>query len=76
MTRNIHNWSFRDVVDVLKDNDFAHTHTEGSHFFYTKKTAKGSFQVCVPFHGAKSIKSRTMKGIILQSGISKKVWMQ
>jgi predicted RNA binding protein YcfA (HicA-like mRNA interferase family) len=32
-------------------------------------------QVCVPLHGKKSIKPRTLKGIIIQSGISQKEWI-
>jgi predicted RNA binding protein YcfA (HicA-like mRNA interferase family) len=30
----------------------------------------------VPFHGNKSIKPRTLKGIILQSGIDQKEWFK
>ena len=74
--RSAFNWSFRDVVNFLKDRGFELRNTEGSHFFYVKKTDGSSFQVCVPFHGGSSIKPRTLKSIILQSGIPKKEWME
>ena len=31
--------------------------------------------ICVPFHTSKTIKPRTLKGIIIQSGISQKEWI-
>lgn len=31
--------------------------------------------VTVPYHGSKSIKPKTMTGIILQSGMDKKEWL-
>jgi len=33
------------------------------------------WQVCVPFHGNTSFKPRTLKGMILQSGIPQEEWM-
>jgi len=58
--RGIFNWTFNDVVRFLKDNDFSLNHIEGSHYFYT------GYQ----------FKQRTLKGIILQSGIPKEKWLQ
>ncbi len=76
MMRKVFNWTFRKVVDFLKGHGFTLRYTEGSHFFFVKKEGISSFQVCVPFHGGNVIKPRTMKGIILQSRISKKEWLQ
>jgi predicted RNA binding protein YcfA (HicA-like mRNA interferase family) len=76
MMRSAFNWSFRDVANFLKDHGFVLRNTEGSHFFYIKKDSKTSFQVCVPFHGGSSIKPRTLKSIILQSGIPKGEWLK
>lgn len=76
MMRGAFNWSFRDVVNFLKDHGFVLRYTEGSHFFYVKKEGAISSQVCIPFHGGSSIKPRTLKGIIAQSGIPKKEWLK
>jgi len=43
MPRGLKNWEFKDVVKFLKNNDFSHTHTEGSHFFYVKKQKIDNF---------------------------------
>ena len=76
MPRGLYNWTFREIVNFLKDHDFSHTHTEGSHFYYSKITSVGHFLVQVPFHGKKSIKPRTLKAIVRQSGISIKEWLK
>lgn len=76
MMRSAFNWSFRDVVNFLKDHGFELRYTEGSHFFYIKKDGVSSSQVCIPFHGGSSIKPRTLKSIIMQSGIPKKEWLK
>lgn len=75
MTRGLLNWTFNDVVDFLKARKFILNHTNGSHFYYVGHTNGKYRQVCVPFHGSKTIKPRTMRGIILQSGIEKKEWV-
>jgi hypothetical protein len=33
-------------------------------------------QVCIPFHGSRSINPRTLNSIIRQSGISKNEWLK
>jgi len=76
MMRGVFNWSFRDVVNFLKDHGFELRYTEGSHFFYTKKDNISSSEVCVPFHGGSSIKPKTLNGIIMQSGIPRKDWLK
>ena len=75
MPRGINNWTYNDVVRFLKENGFRLNHTRGSHFYYVGHTNKIYRQVCVPYHGKLSIKPRTMKGIISQSGISKDEWV-
>jgi hypothetical protein len=44
--------------------------------YYAGKYAGLLRQVCVPFHGSRSIHPRTLKSIILQSGISKEEWIK
>lgn len=75
MPRGVLNWTAEDIVRFLKAHGFVLNHTRGSHCFYAGR-AGGTFrQVCVPFHGSRVIKPRTLKGIIRQSGISKEVWL-
>jgi len=75
MTRGVFNWSFNDVVSFLKDYHFSLNHVEGSHYFYVGFVGGELKQVCVPFHGSRSIDPKTLNGIIRQSGISKKEWL-
>ena len=76
MPKSLVNWTYTKVVDFLKENNFSLNHTNGSHFYYRGFVENRMRQVCVPFHGSKSIKPRTIKGIILQSGISKSEWLK
>jgi len=75
MPRGLNNWSAEDVVRFLKSHNFAFGRAKGSHYFYIGKVEGVMRQVCVPFHGAKTLKPRTVKGIILQSGIIKNEWL-
>ena len=75
MPRGLLNWTFDEVVQFLKDNNFSLNYVNSSHYYYIGFVDKKMRQVCVPFHGSKSLKPRTMKGIILQSGISKVDWV-
>ena len=75
MPRGILNWSFGDVVDFLRERGFVLNYTNASHYYYVGHVNKVYRQVCVPFHGNRAIKPRTMNGIILQSGIDKKEWI-
>ncbi len=76
MPNGLMNWTFDDVIKFLKRHSFLYNYTKGSHYFYIGSHGGISRQVAVPFHGSKSIKPRTLKGIILQSGISKEEWMK
>lgn len=74
MPNRFFNWTFKDVVSFLKKRGFRHHHTRGSHYYYIKG-AKGVHIVQVPFHGnSGTIKPRTFKSIILQSGIPEREW--
>lgn len=75
MPRGIFNWTYHDVVDFLKENGFLLNHSRGSHFYFVKEYKGKLWQVCVPFHGSTAFKPRTLKGMILQSGIPQKEWM-
>ncbi len=74
MPRGIFNWTFDDVVDFLKEYNFTLNYVNASHYYYHGIYEKKSRHVCVPFHGKVAIKTRTLKGIIMQSGIPQKEW--
>lgn len=75
MSRGYYNWNFYEVTRFLKDYHFSFAHTEGSHYFYVGHYGGSFRQVCIPFHGARAISPRTLKGIIRQSGISEEKWL-
>lgn len=69
------NWTFGEIVRFLKKHGFMYSYARGSHHFYIGFQEGLSRQVMVPFHGNnKTLKPRTMRSIILQSGISKEDW--
>ena len=74
MPRGLNNWTYNDVTRFLKEYNFKLNHTRGSHFYYVGVYEGRTRHVCVPYHGSGAIKPRTVKGIILQSGIPEKVW--
>ena len=76
MPRRLYNWTPEDVIRFLKDNGFVLNHTRGSHYYYVGYHGGVLRQVCVPFHGSRILKPRTLKGIIRQSGISQREWMR
>jgi len=76
MSNGLFNWTFIEVENFLKKNNFILNYTNSSHFYYRGHYDGILRNVCVPFHCKKSIKPRTMKGIILQSGIPKKIWLK
>jgi predicted RNA binding protein YcfA (HicA-like mRNA interferase family) len=76
MPRGLFNWTFKDIEKFLKANGFVYKYTNGSHYYF-QGIYKGSIRVvCVPFHGKNTIKPRTVKGIILQSGVDKDTWFK
>ena len=76
MPNRMLNWTFGDVEHFLKERGFYLNYTNASHYYYIGNQKGILRNVCVPFHGRKSIKPRTLKGIILQSGISKEEWLK
>jgi predicted RNA binding protein YcfA (HicA-like mRNA interferase family) len=75
MPRGLNNWTAAEVIRFLKRHDFIHTHTRGSHFYYSKKVQVRDAQVCVPVHAKDSIHPRTMKSIVIQSQIAQNEWL-
>jgi predicted RNA binding protein YcfA (HicA-like mRNA interferase family) len=76
MTRGLFNWTFADVESFLKENGFTLNYTNASHYYYVSRYGGELRNVCVPFHGKTALKPRTLKGIILQSGIPQKEWLK
>ncbi|MCD8507993.1 MAG: type II toxin-antitoxin system HicA family toxin [Candidatus Pacebacteria bacterium] len=77
MVKKLHNWTFKDVEVFLKTKGFILNYTNGSHYYYIAQVDGRVRNACVPFHGNKGIiKTRTLKGIISQSGIDQKEWLQ
>lgn len=74
MPNGINNWNFNDVVTLLKENGFTLNHVKGSHYFYIGYVGAKSRQVCVPKHSKLVFKPRTLKSMILQSGLSPNIW--
>jgi len=75
MTKDIFNWNFKEIENFLKKYHFIYTHTKGSHYFYTGNYGKQPRIVQVPCHNSKSLKPRTFKAIVKQSGIPLKNWL-
>lgn len=75
MARGLFNWTFNDVESFLKEHKFRLNYTNASHYYYIGIYNKELKNVCVPYHGSKTIKPRTLKGIIFQSGIPKEKWL-
>lgn len=75
MPRGAYNWRPEDVVRFLKAHGFSLHHTRGSHYYYLGEYGVERRLVCIPFHGSRTLKPRTLKGIIGQSGIPKQEWL-
>lgn len=75
MPRGLNNWTFVEVKSFLNEFGFRLSHVEGSHYFYVGSYEGEVHQVCVPFHGSKSIHPKTMKSIVRQSGIPQDEWV-
>jgi len=75
MPRGFYNWTAEDVIRFLKAHNFTLNYTKGSHYYYVRSFGHVLHQVCIPFHGSRIIKPRTIKGIINQSGIPKEEWL-
>ncbi|PIR45527.1 MAG: hypothetical protein COV09_00845 [Candidatus Vogelbacteria bacterium CG10_big_fil_rev_8_21_14_0_10_50_13] len=75
MPNRLNNWAYRDVESFLKDNGFRLNHIRGSHYYFVGHIDGKHRQVCVPYHSRNAFKPRTLKGVILQSGIKKEKWL-
>lgn len=75
MPRRLFNWTFWDIKAFLTENGFLHVHTEGSHYYFSGHAGGKPRLVHVPFHGNTALKPRTLKSIIVQSGIPKDEWL-
>lgn len=75
MSNGVFGWTFDDVVRFLKDHSFHLNYSRGSHFYYVGNYGGQFRQVSIPFHGSKTLKPRTLKSIIRQSGIPQKEWL-
>lgn len=76
MPNKLFNWTFSDVEKFVKEYNFTLNYVNGSHYYYIGYYQKILRHVCIPFHGSKTIKPRTLRGIILQSGIPKSEWLK
>lgn len=76
MAKSIFNWNFKDVVKVLEEHHFIHSHTKGSHYYYTGHYGKEPRIVQVQFHTSKTLKPKTFKAIVKQSGIPMDIWLK
>ncbi len=74
MSKGVFNWTYGDVVDLLKENGFTLNHIKGSHHFFVGTVGGKMRQVCVPKHGKQAFKPRTLKGMVAQSGLAKSAW--
>lgn len=74
MSRGFNNWTYSDVGDFLKEHRFVLMYIKGSHYYFAGQYEGKFRKVCVPYHGSQTIKPRTLKSIISQSGIPKDIW--
>lgn len=74
--KSVMNWTYADVATFLKEHHFYLNYIRGSHHYFVGSYNGIARQVCVAFHGNKSIKPRTFKSIISQSGIPKELWLE
>ena len=73
MPNGLFNWTYRDVVEFLKENNFEFGNEKfGSHEAWIN--TKTQAVVDINFHGQKSFRPRTLETMIRQSKIDKKIW--
>ena len=78
MTRRLHNWTYENVTDFLKENGFGFfKEVKGSHQAWIKRGLDDVPDVVVGLHftgGSYSIKA--MKRMVRDSGISEEEWLK
>jgi len=73
MPRGLFNWSYRDVINFISENGFIfYKQAGGSHEYWINKSTDSV--VDIDFHGQKSFPPKTLKSMIRQSKIDKKIW--
>ncbi len=78
MTRNLYNWSYKDVKDFLTENEFSFfQQLKGSHEAWIKYGSDGKPDriVEVNYTGT-SYPPKTLKIMIQQSGIAQDEWLK
>ncbi len=68
MTPRLPRVNGKDVMKALLKAGFRELHTRGSHHYLDP--AQGSKLVTVPVHGTKTLKPKTLKGILEQADLS------
>jgi len=78
MTRRLHNWSYNNVTDFLKENGFSfYKEVGGSHEAWIKRGKGEMPDRIVGMHfTTKSYPVGTMKRMIRESGIDEDVWIK
>ena len=74
MTRGAFNWTYKDVVEILKEHGFFRNYIDSSHHYYIRVLNGRTYQVMVPYHGSKAFKPKTLSGMIVQSGLTRADW--
>src|SRR6266478_953578 len=74
----LHNWTFEDIVQFLKQQYFTHAGSfGGSHQYFSGFVDSEERLVEIQFHAGKSIKPKTLQlTVIPQSGIPQKCWLE
>lgn len=73
MARGLDNWSYKDVIDFIKEQGFEFKESrKGSHEAWINLTTNAIIEI--NRHGSKSFPIRTLETMIRQSKIEKKVW--
>jgi len=73
MPNGLFNWTYGDVIEFLKENNFVFSNERGgSHEAW--KNIKTGAMVDINFHAQKSFRPRTLETMIRQSKIDKKIW--
>lgn len=78
MARRLHNWSYENVTDFLKENGLNfYKEVGGSHQAWIKRGQDKGPDRIVGMHFTRgSYRVKTMKRMILQSGINESEWLK
>jgi predicted RNA binding protein YcfA (HicA-like mRNA interferase family) len=78
MARRLHNWSYREITAFLKENGFSFFKPQrGSHERWIKRGHNGEADRIIGVNfSKKSYKTKTLRRMILQSGIDQAAWIE